>query len=159
MAEHMEIERKFLVEKLPEGYESRFPSHIIEQGYLCIEPVVRIRRQDDKYFLTYKGQGLLAREEYNHPLSESAYNTLRTKCEGELITKTRYKIPYGIFTIEMDIFEGQFSGLTLAEVEFDDEEEAKNFVVPEWFGDEVTYDPSYYNSNMSMRSIRGKEEK
>ena len=61
----LEIERKFLVkrENLPENLE-QYPSKAIEQGYLCTEPVVRIRKSNDNYFLTYKSKGLLAREEY-----------------------------------------------------------------------------------------------
>ena len=57
----MEIERKFLVTTPPENYGS-FPLHEIEQAYLCTEPVVRIRKEDDNYYLTYKSKGLLARE-------------------------------------------------------------------------------------------------
>ena len=62
----LEIERKFLVkrENLPENLE-QYPSKAIEQGYLCTEPVVRIRKSNDNYYLTYKSKGLLAREEYN----------------------------------------------------------------------------------------------
>ena len=58
----MEIERKFLISKLPENL-SDYPSHQIEQGYLTTNPVVRIRRQDDDYILTYKGGGMMARED------------------------------------------------------------------------------------------------
>ena len=67
----MEIERKYLIEKeqLPKNL-SDYPFHRIEQGYLCTSPVVRIRRQDDEYFLTYKSKGLMAREEYNLPLTQ-----------------------------------------------------------------------------------------
>ena len=56
----MEIERKFLVkrENLPENLE-QYPSKAIEQGYLCTEPVVRIRKSNDNYYLTYKSKGLL----------------------------------------------------------------------------------------------------
>ena len=50
----MEIERKFLVPALPENLSS-YPCHLIEQAYLCTSPVVRIRRQDDDFILTYKG--------------------------------------------------------------------------------------------------------
>ena len=59
----MEIERKFLIKKeqLPENL-SQYPCLHIEQGYLCTDPVVRIRRQDDEYYLTYKSKGLLSRE-------------------------------------------------------------------------------------------------
>ena len=90
----MEIERKFLIEKenLPENLAS-YPCHRIEQGYLCTSPVVRIRRQDDDYFLTYKSKGLMSREEYNLPLTAEAYEHLKPKADGILITKDRYVIP------------------------------------------------------------------
>lgn len=89
----MEIERKFLIKKenLPNLESCAF--HRIEQGYLCTEPVVRIRRQDEEYFLTYKSKGLLAREEYNLPLTREAYQHLKSKADGLVISKTRYLIP------------------------------------------------------------------
>ncbi len=62
----MEIERKYLVNQVPADY-MEFPCHAIEQAYLCTSPVVRIRKEDDSYYLTYKGKGLMAREEYNLP--------------------------------------------------------------------------------------------
>ena len=104
----MEIERKFLVQSLPEHLES-FPFHQIEQGYLCTEPVVRIRRQDEEYFLTYKSKGLMVREEYNLPLTQEAYHHLRPKADGILISKKRYLIPLKQYTVELDIFEGELS--------------------------------------------------
>lgn len=78
----MEIERKFLIKKenLPDLTE--YPYHQIEQGYLCTEPVVRIRRQDEQYYLTYKSGGLLSREEYNLPLTRNAYEHLCPKADG-----------------------------------------------------------------------------
>ncbi len=81
----MEIERKFLMKELPDHLES-YPSHQIEQGYLCTSPVVRIRRQDAEYYLTYKSKGLMVREEYNLPLTEAAYMHLRPKVDGNLST-------------------------------------------------------------------------
>ena len=57
----MEIERKYLIPELPEHLE-QYLHHKIEQGYLCTAPVVRIRRQDDQYYLTYKSGGLMVRE-------------------------------------------------------------------------------------------------
>ena len=71
----MEIERKFTVKALPENLDS-YPFHLIEQAYLNTDPVLRIRRQDDEYYLTYKGKGLIAREEYNLPLNQSSYEHL-----------------------------------------------------------------------------------
>ena len=65
----MEIERKYLIPQLPEDYRAH-PCYQIEQGYLCTNPVVRIRRQDNDFYLTYKSKGLMVREEYNLPLTE-----------------------------------------------------------------------------------------
>ena len=106
----MEIERKYLVNQAPADY-MEFPCHAIEQAYLCTSPVVRIRKEDDSYYLTYKGKGLMAREEYNLPLNKEAYEHLIKKADGNIITKKRYEIPDGNgYTIELDIFEGLFAG-------------------------------------------------
>ncbi len=77
----MEIERKFKIRNLPEKLD-QYAFHTIEQAYLCINPVVRIRRQDNQYILTYKSTGLMAREEYNLPLNEEAYAHLKAKADG-----------------------------------------------------------------------------
>ncbi|MCI8504999.1 MAG: CYTH domain-containing protein [Lachnospiraceae bacterium] len=142
----MEIERKFLVKKLPENLET-YPCLLIEQAYLCTDPVVRIRRQNDDYYMTYKGRGLMEREEYNLPLNAKAYVHLKTKADGRAITKKRYCIPLGTLTIELDIFSSP-EGLILAEVEFPTREAALSFTPPEWFGKDVTKDSRYHNSNM-----------
>lgn len=147
----MEIERKFLVISPPEGYAS-FPFHQIEQAYLCTEPVVRIRRQDESFYLTYKSKGLLSREEYNLPLTKEAYFHLLEKADGNILTKKRYLIPVPgrpDLTIEFDVFEGKFSGLMLAEVEFKTEDDAKAFTPPRWFSKDVTYSGEYQNSRLS----------
>ena len=144
----MEIERKFLPKTLPDL--DKYPKKRIEQGYMCTNPVVRIRRSDDEYYMTYKGKGLLAREEYNLPLNAEAYEHLRPKCDGRFIEKDRYLIPLDIegLTVELDVFDGDWKGLILAEVEFESEEQANSFVPPEWLGEDVTGDRRYYNSNM-----------
>jgi len=149
----MEIERKFLIDKIPDSIDlSSLKCRRIEQGYLCTEPVVRVRRDNDDYYLTYKSKGLMAREEYNLPLNEAAYNTLIKKADGNIITKTRYEIPEkNNLTIELDIFEGKFAGLLLAEVEFSSEAEALAYTSPSWFGKDVTNDAFYHNSNMAKK--------
>lgn len=147
----MEIERKFLIKKeqLPENLD-QFACRQIEQGYLCTAPVVRIRRQDNEYYLTYKSKGLLSREEYNLPLTQEAYLHLRPKADGIVISKTRYLIPEkdGL-TIELDVFHDTYKGLLLAEVEFPSEEAARAYIPPSWFGDDVTYSSRYHNSTLS----------
>ncbi len=145
----MEIERKFLINKLPENIKE-YPFHIIEQAYLCTNPVVRVRRQDEDYILTYKGSGMMAREEYNLPLNKEAYEHLLTKADGAIISKKRYLIPLSEqLTIELDEFYKPMNDLLLAEVEFPSIEEANAFVPPEWFGEDVTFDAAYHNSTMS----------
>lgn len=88
----MEIERKYKVDRLPAGY-GEYPARRIEQAYLCTSPVVRIRREEEDYYLTYKSHGLLAREEYNLPLTQEAYEHLLPKADGIVLTKVRYRIP------------------------------------------------------------------
>lgn len=144
----MEIERKFLVNGLPEGLD-RWPRRQIEQGYLCVRPAIRVRRKDEACFLTCKGDGFLAREEYEMPLTEQAYRHLLPKADGTVIRKERYEIPCGERVIELDVFAPPFAPLVVAEVEFPTEEAAEAFVPPAWFGREVTYDPAYTNAQLS----------
>lgn len=146
----MEIERKYLVKELPENLE-QYPCKHIEQGYLNTDPVVRIRRTDDRYTLTYKGSGLMVREEYNLPLNAESFLHMKGKIDGILIEKYRYLIPFEKYTIELDIFEGELAPLQLAEVEFESESEANAFVPPAWFGEDVTFSTKYHNSTLSQR--------
>lgn len=162
----MEIERKFTLKELPADLES-YPFHYIEQAYLNIAPVIRVRKEDDEYYLTYKGSGMLAREEHNLPLTEEAYYHLRQKADGKIISKKRYLIPlrhpafqegfptppadYEL-TIELDVFDPPFAPLIMAEVEFGSREAAEAFVPPSWFDQDVTYREEYHNSNMALRS-------
>lgn len=147
----MEIERKYLIHKLPDALDS-YPHRTLEQAYLCTEPVVRVRRDDNDYILTYKSKGLMVREEYNLPLTQEAYLHLLSKADGRIITKERYCIPYGDhLTIELDVFTGDLAPLLLAEVEFTSEEEANTFTPPDWFGEDVTFSSKYHNSTLSRK--------
>ena len=145
----MEIERKYLIRQLPFSPES-YPFHLIQQAYLNTDPVIRIRREDNSYYLTYKSKGLMVREEYNLPLTQEAFEKLLPKAEGVIIHKTRYKIPIeqSDLVIELDLFHAP-SNLIMAEVEFPDEESANAFIMPDWFLADVTNDPAYHNSNMA----------
>jgi len=143
----MEIERKFLIKEMPDlsGYEC----HSLTQAYLNRDPVLRIRKEDDEYYFTYKGKGLMAREEYNLPLNKESFDKLLPKTEGRVIEKKRYIIPYGKYNIELDVFAGELAPLCLAEVEFESVEDANDFEGPDWFGEDVTQDKRYHNSNLS----------
>lgn len=162
----MEIERKFTLKQLPEKLES-YPYHTIEQAYLNTSPVVRVRQQDDSYYLTYKGSGMMSREEYNLPLDKESYQHLLQKADGNVISKKRYIIPleHPQFTsdfvplstpelvIELDVFAPPFAPLIMAEVEFPSEEMANAFLPPDWFDEDVTMNPEYHNSNMSRKVL------
>ena len=145
----MEIERKFLIKDLPKDLTS-YPCSQIEQAYLNENPVLRIRRKDDDYILTYKSKGMMAREESEFPLTKEAYEHLRTKADGKIISKTRYFIPLAPHTIELDVFHGDMGPLIMAEVEFASIEEANVFLPPDWFGQDVTMDRRYHNVNMAL---------
>lgn len=171
----MEIERKFTIKQLPKNLTD-YPYHLIEQAYLCTDPVIRIRREDERYYMTYKGEGLMAREEYNLPLNDEAYTHLLPKADGNVISKKRYLIPLETPClssdaatqlpcdpvpqtppdvwqpmIELDVFAAPFEGLIIAEVEFPSVEAANTFIPPAWFDQDVTNDPAYHNSNLSRQ--------
>lgn len=151
----MEIERKFLpsLKELPFNPKD-FPVREIEQAYLCTSPVVRVRKDNDDYFLTYKSKGLMIREEYNLPLTEEAYRHLIAKADGRVITKKRYMIPLdNTLTLELDIFEKDLRPLVIAEIEFPDENTACSYQPPSWLGEDVTHSPLYHNSVLSRLDI------
>lgn len=154
----MEIERKFTIKKLPDSLE-QYEKKEIEQAYLCRKPTLRIRKSNDEYILTYKSKlGISVssettarcNEEVELPLTEEAYIHLKEKADGRVISKTRYLIPIeNNRKIELDIFHGYLEGLVFAEVEFESEEEAAAYRLPDWFLDDVTFDRRYSNAIMT----------
>ena len=152
----MEIERKFTIKELPADLES-YPFHHIEQAYLNASPVVRVRKEDDEYYLTYKGSGMMTREESNLPLNREAYYHLRAKADGRIISKRRYLIPLpnpGFQESTGLPYPPSDYSLTIemAEVEFGSEEAAEAFLPPDWFDEDVTYCQEYHNSYMALQT-------
>lgn len=152
----MEIEKKFLVQKCPDDLK-RYPASEIEQGYLSREPVIRIRRMDDEYILTYKSKNgipdmdsVCVNQEVELPLTKQSYEHLREKVDGVIIQKTRYRIAYNGHTIELDVFHGKYQGIIIAEVEFANIEEAEQFSGPDWFGENVSGDLRYANAYLAL---------
>ncbi len=150
----MEIERKWLVSELPEEL-SAYPKRELEQAYLNFSPAIRVRHDrsetEDKYELTYKGKGLVARREENLPLDAESYARLLSKHEGMVIRKTRYMIPLPAtgYTAELDVFSGDLQDLLLVEVEFPNLFEAENFQAPAWFGEDVSETGLYSNARLA----------
>lgn len=149
----MEIERKFLTEKLPFDITA-YPCHTMTQAYISFSPTIRVRQSDDQYILTVKGKGHLAREEFELPLTQEDYMRLLTKTEGTPVVKKRYYVPLeGGLTAEVDLYEGELSGLMTTEVEFPSVEAAEAFIAPEWFGKDVSEERAYKNTSLSLYGL------
>ncbi|MGN0164666.1 MAG: adenylate cyclase [Lachnospiraceae bacterium] len=161
----MEIEKKFTIKKIPENLEQYEYADMI-QGYLLRKPVVRVRKKNDEYILTYKsklddGSGPIVNIEEEFPLTDEGFYHLLKKCDGNIIVKRRYFIPLeekykGCYAesgkplvCELDVFDDYLKGLVFAEVEFSSEEEAEAFVMPDWFDTDVTHDKHYSNGYLS----------
>ena len=147
----MEIERKFLVGELPQldGYRH---SEIV-QGYVSFSPEIRVRRLDNKYYRTEKGEGMIAREENEWEIDEEVAEKMFKEVKTNLIEKTRYYIPYNKYVIELDIYKGIFKGLIVAEVEFESMEEAQAFTPPDWFIEDISEKREYRNKILALKSL------
>jgi len=153
----MEIERKYLIKYMPSEIENARKLEI-EQGYLSRKPVVRVRKSNDDYILTFKQKSKqsgvdgnpLINEEYEFSLSREAYEHLKEKADDHIISKTRYviRLDNGL-KAELDVFHGPLEGLRFVEVEFPDVEASESFTPPDWFGEDVSADKRYSNGHLS----------
>lgn len=147
-----EIERKFLVKG---DYKHLvMASKNISQGYLSKVPerTVRVRISDKTAFLTIKGIGNktgMSRFEWEKEIPLEEAQDLLKICEKGVIEKTRYLIPFGKHTFEIDEFHNENKGLLIAEIELSSEDEY--FERPDWLGEEVTNNVIYYNSYLSNK--------
>ncbi len=145
----MEIERKYLVKETEWASLSKPTPIEIRQGYLSqnVDCTVRVRTKNDKGFVTVKGKNVgISRSEFEYeiPIVE-AIQMLDLFAEKQVIKK-RYEINFEGKLWEIDVFEGKLAPLILAEIELNSEDET--FEIPPFIGQEVSDDPSYYNSNL-----------
>lgn len=146
-----EIERKFLVEQ-PPGPLDGFPSERLVQGYLAVAEdgtSVRLRRGAGDPVLTVKRGRGKRRMEQEVTLTEAQWAALWPLTDGTRVEKTRYRIPYGDCTVELDVYAGALGGLLTAEVEFTSEHASEAFRPPPWFGPEVTDDERFKNQHLA----------
>ena len=93
----------------------------------------------------------LARREYEAEITPESYRALRPETQGKTLLKTRYVIPAGEGrTWEIDIYEGEFAGLVVAEMEFESEEAAAAFPTPAWALRDISIDPAFKNVVMAQ---------
>ena len=147
-----EIERKFLLRD--DGWYPGDGGSLCRQGYLVPGPPVsvRVRIMDGKAMLNIKAAAdalrtTIVRDEFEYPIPiEDAEMMLQNLCEGHLIEKTRYRVPFAGMIWEIDRFEGVNAGLVVAEIELDREDQT--FPMPPWLGREVSHDPRYLNASL-----------
>jgi adenylate cyclase len=147
----LEIERKFLV--ADSSWKGGATGTLYRQGYLSDvkERTVRVRIAGDRGLLTVKGESRgLSRAEFEYAIPvEDAAAMLDGLCEKPLVEKTRYRVPFGAHTWEVDEFHGANVGLVVAEVELANADEEP--ALPPWVGLEVSRDARYFNANLVKR--------
>lgn len=142
----VEIERKFLVDVLPDGLGDA-PHRRLQQGYLVIGDVeVRLRREDDRTLLTIKAGRGLVRAEEELEIAPDRFERLWPLTEGRRVVKTRHLLGDGV---ELDVYEGELAPLAVAEIEFASTAAAQGWTPPDWLGAEVTDDPAYKNQALA----------
>ena len=151
MPNSREIERKFLLKRLPENLK-RARRYIIAQGYLATEPAgrqVRLRKKGKTASLTFKAGRGRSREEREIKLSAKQFALLWPATAGRRLRKLRYELPWKNLLIEVDVYRGKHSGLVVAEVEFPNRAACRKFKAPAWFGMEVTGNKRYSNVRLA----------
>jgi adenylate cyclase len=143
----MEIERKFLINRFPEGPAMQTAD--VYQGYLCTHPVVRIRKTISQvgtaYVLCFKGEGTLQREEIELPIQEDVFEKLQSLIGKPLVHKEyrTYPLPQG-YTLECSLVDsGSKQAFYYAEVEFPTLEEALRYCPDFSYLREVTEEPAF----------------
>jgi len=136
----LEIERKFVVKRLPSGWKRHDFSQIV-QGYFPMatrDIEIRVRRKGSQHFITFKGGQGRKRLVDEIKIPESRFRALWPLTRAARISKRRYRIPCDDHTIEMDIYQGPHRGLVTADIDFDSVPESRAFEAPEWLGREMT---------------------
>ncbi len=146
-----EIERKYLVDTTRIIFDEAVGKSVIKQGYLLNEREknVRVRVKGDKAYLTVKGGADgIRRVEYEYEIPVQDAEGMLMLTDAKLIEKTRYLFEVGGKIWEVDRFEGANSGLVVAEIELESEDET--FETPEWVLEEVSQKPEYLNAQLLL---------
>jgi CYTH domain-containing protein len=147
----IEIERKFLLTELPPALAFARRKAIL-QGYLAVDgdTEVRVRRTPGHATLTIKHGGGEVRVEEELALGSRQADALWELTNGRRLQKARREMRVDGVEVSVDEYAGALDGLIVAEVEFDDEDAARAWTPPAWFGRELTGEPAYANRNLSM---------
>lgn len=156
-SQSQEIERKFLADlSLLDASPDDFEHTTIRQGYLVIGEdgsEARVRDKAGKYSLTVKTKGDLVRGEWEAEITQDQFETFWPATEKKRVEKTRFKIPHGEYTIELDIYDGELDGLITAEIEFESMQDSQLFIAPDWLGEDVTQVSGFKNQNLACDGL------
>ena len=143
-----EIERKFLVDEAPADLGA---GEHLRQAYLAVDgpTEVRVRDTGRRCALTVKGGHGLERDEVEIEIDRDRFDALWPLAQGRQLEKTRHRVDVGAHTAEVDRYHGGLDGLTVVEVEFASIDEAERFVVPGWFGRELTGERGWSNAALA----------
>lgn len=148
----VEIERKYLIKNDKWKKHVREDQHIA-QGYIkTADATVRIRcyKDDRTAEITVKGKRKgISRLEFEYEIPYADAREMQEKlCQKRLVEKTRHLIEYQGMLWELDEFHGDNEGLFVAEIELIDENQ--QFELPNWVGEDVSYDSKYRNSRLCV---------
>lgn len=151
----VEIERKFVLMQIPEALLQGVQGEQIKQGYLIREQdcELRIRKRDEKYWMTIKRGGGLSRIEQECPIPEPQFEMLWPLTVGRRIEKIRYAVKQQDHLYEIDLFKGALAPLIILEVEFDSLKASRDFEMPSFAAFEVTEDESYKNARLAVSGL------
>jgi CYTH domain-containing protein len=111
---------------------------------------------EGKYYITTKKDvpgSYLTQIEDENEITKEEYDKLLKNQIGNTIFKDRYYIPYGKYTLELNLYKKDLEGLCMLEVEFPSEDEALAFDPPVWIKKEVSNDKSYRNSSLAINGL------
>jgi CYTH domain-containing protein len=141
-----EIERRFLVKPEHLPHILRTGGTTLSQGYLSLDPVVRVRASETEAWITVKSRTTgISKQEYEYPIPVSDAWSMLELCQNKL-TKTRRTLRLGNHVWEVDEFHDNLSGLWIAEIELSNPDEV--FEIPNWIDKEVSSDARYFNSSL-----------
>lgn len=93
-------------------------------------------------------------------ISLDTYNQSSKLITTKPIIKIRREIEIDGLIYEHDVYlNDELNGLQIIEIEFRNEEESKNFIIPDWLGKEVTNDKNYKNQSLWNKINKGLDEK
>jgi CYTH domain-containing protein len=150
-----EIERKFLITRLPDNLLATASATRIRQGYLLSESAreLRLRQRGEQFWITEKQGRGLQRLEQEVPLDKLLFQMLWPLTAGRRLEKTRHLLPQADLVLEFDLFDGNLSPLILLEVEFTSEAASRNFTPPPYVALEVTEDPAFKNASLAIDGL------